>query len=76
MALTFAEHSLTLCVCVCVRARVCVHVCIYITCRISNIAVNADLAPTILDMGGVPVPSHMDGTSLLPLLKATMDMQR
>ena len=44
--------------------------------RISNIAVNVDLAPTMLDMGGVDIPSHMDGTSLLPLLKATRDTQR
>lgn len=27
-----------------------------------------DLAPTFLDMGGVPPPSHMDGRSILPLL--------
>lgn len=29
---------------------------------------NVDLAPTFLDMGGVPPPSHMDGRSILPLL--------
>lgn len=27
-----------------------------------------DLAPTFLDMGGVPTPQHMDGRSILPLL--------
>jgi len=27
-----------------------------------------DLAPTFLDMGGVPTPPHMDGRSILPLL--------
>lgn len=27
-----------------------------------------DLAPTFLDMGGVPTPTHMDGHSILPLL--------
>lgn len=27
-----------------------------------------DLAPTFLDMGGVPAPPHMDGRSILPLL--------
>ncbi|KAK7091796.1 extracellular sulfatase Sulf-1-like [Littorina saxatilis] len=44
--------------------------------RISNLAANVDLAPTLLDMGGVPVPDHMDGTSLLPLLRASQDPQR
>jgi len=29
---------------------------------------NVDLAPTFLDMGGVPTPQHMDGRSILPLL--------
>lgn len=27
-----------------------------------------DLAPTFLDMGGVPTPPHMDGHSILPVL--------
>lgn len=31
---------------------------------------NVDLAPTFLDMGGVPTPPHMDGRSILPLLNS------
>ena len=36
--------------------------------RISAMAENVDLYPTILDLIGVPAPSHVQGTSLLPLL--------
>ncbi|KAK3087110.1 hypothetical protein FSP39_001835 [Pinctada imbricata] len=41
--------------------------------KISNTVVNADLAPTILDMAGIAIPDHMDGRSVLPLIKSYRD---
>jgi N-acetylglucosamine-6-sulfatase len=35
----------------------------------NEFALNIDLAPTLLSMAGVPVPGHMQGRSLMPLLK-------
>lgn len=36
--------------------------------RISEFALGVDIAPTILEAAGVPVPEHMQGQSLYPLL--------
>ena len=37
--------------------------------RISALTAGIDVAPTLLDMAGVPIPGNMDGKSLLPLLE-------
>jgi len=37
--------------------------------RIDQIALNVDLAPTMLDLAGLPVPKAMQGRSLVPLLR-------
>lgn len=41
--------------------------------RINEPVLNIDLAPTFLDLGGVEVPSWMDGRSLLPLINHYID---
>ena len=35
----------------------------------SNLVLNIDIAPTVLELAGVEIPSNMQGKSLLPLLK-------
>jgi len=37
--------------------------------KLDPLALNIDIAPTILDMAGIPVPDEMDGISLYPFLK-------
>lgn len=36
-----------------------------------EMVLDTDLAPTFLDLAGVPIPTHMQGKSMLPLAKAT-----
>ena len=36
-----------------------------------EMALDIDLAPTFLDLAGLPIPKHMQGKSLLPLAKAS-----
>lgn len=35
---------------------------------VNEMALNLDMAPTILDIAGLPIPEHMQGVSLLPLM--------
>lgn len=44
--------------------------------RISNIVVNTDIAPTMLEMGGAAVPDSMDGLSFFRVLKGTKEGNR
>jgi len=37
--------------------------------KLDNLALNIDIAPTILDMAGIMVPAEMDGMSLFPQLR-------
>jgi len=36
--------------------------------RVKSVTANIDMAPTVLDVAGIPVPANMDGKSLMPLL--------
>jgi arylsulfatase A-like enzyme len=36
--------------------------------RVKSVTANIDMAPTVLDLAGLPIPDNMDGKSLLPLL--------
>ena len=43
--------------------------------RVAAMTANVDVAPTILDTLGVPVPRQMEGKSLLPLVRGERDEQ-
>ncbi|CAL4107884.1 unnamed protein product, partial [Meganyctiphanes norvegica] len=38
--------------------------------------INIDLAPTIIDLAGIPIPEYMDGLSLKPLLLGSTDQSK
>jgi len=41
--------------------------------RVTGLALSIDLAPTVLDVAGVAIPTHVQGKSLTPLLKREAD---
>lgn len=44
--------------------------------RSEEMTLNIDVQPTILDLAGIPVPSHVQGLSLIPLLKGDPSFPR
>ena len=44
--------------------------------RVPNIVLNVDIAPTILDIGGITVPDTMDGRSVMKLFDKAQESNR
>ena len=44
-------------------------------CRVESIVLNADIAPTLLDLASVKAPSDMQGRSLVPFLRRYIPME-
>jgi arylsulfatase A-like enzyme len=44
--------------------------------KLDNLALNIDIAPTILDLAGIAVPDEMDGMSLSPFLRGKKTLSR
>lgn len=44
--------------------------------KLNNLTLNIDIAPTILELAGIPIPEEMDGISLYPFLKGQQDSKR
>lgn len=44
--------------------------------RFNELALNIDVAPTILNIAGIPVPSEMNGMSLFPLIRGKKAAKR
>merc|ERR1712216_274144 len=43
--------------------------------KLDSMVMNIDIAPTLLDLAGIPVPTIMDGESMAPLLLGDADAQ-
>ena len=44
--------------------------------QVKAVTANIDMAPTIMELAGLPIPDNMDGKSLLPLLENPSDKVR
>ena len=65
---SWAKHSMSRCTRRDLHVPMMIKAPGYSPARVPAMVENIDLYPTILDLIGVPAPSHVQGTSLLPLL--------